>query len=138
MTKNASLGPIDVQISSLLRHGSARSWAEVIKRKGSKAEDQSINFAMMGRQYTKTMRAHLNNILDFGMSAKQKSRFADFLTDGRVEHAYALTPVDLAGFGMRVDVIEDKKTLKVLNKLITSNRGEGVTFYKLKRWWWNK
>ena len=88
---------------------------------------------MMGRQYTKTMKNHLNNILDFGMSAKQRARFAEFLTDGKVEHAYALTPIDLQGFGLKVNLIEDKKTLKILNKLITSSRGEGVTFYKQKR-----
>ena len=71
--------------------------------------------------------------MDFGMSAKQKTRFASFLTDGQIEHAFPLTPVDLGKFGMKVDVIENTKMLKTLSKLVTSSRGEGVTYYKMKR-----
>jgi len=133
MTKNACLGPIDPQLGNLFKYGSAKSWDHIVKYKGKKAEDQSISFAMTGMQYTKSIRNHLNKVMDFGMSTKQRTRFADFLTDGSIEHAFPLTPGDLGKFGVKVDVIENTKMLKILSKLVTSNRGEGVTYYKMKR-----
>jgi len=74
MTPNASIGPIDAQIGSLFSYGSARAWDKIVKFKGKKAEDQSISFAMMGKQYTKSIAAHLSNIIDFNLNTTQKNK----------------------------------------------------------------
>ena len=134
MTPNACLGPIDPQLGSLFKFGSAKAWEEIVKFKGKKAEDQSISFAMMGKQYTKSIAAHLNNIIDFDLNNRQKSKLIQFLTDGSIEHAYPLTPSDLSNFGIKVNTLSDKKILKALSKIISSKGKEGVHYYKMPKW----
>lgn len=138
MTPNASLGPIDPQLGNLFKYGSARSWEEIVKMKGKKAEDQTISFAMMGKQYTKSIQNHLNKIIDFNLSTSQRNKLVKFLTDGNVEHAYPLTSVDLAKFGIETKTIKDKKYLKALSKMISSHGKEGVHYYEYKKRWWNR
>ena len=133
MTQNASTGPIDPQISSFFKFGSARAWEHIVKFKGKKADDQSVSFAMMGKQYTKSIQAHLMKICDFNLNEKQKQKLVTFLTDGKVEHAYPLTPIDLSGFGLNVNIIEDEKFLRLLSKLIASSGKEGTKYYKLSK-----
>lgn len=136
MTSNASLGPIDPQISSLFKFGSARAWEEIVRFKGKKAEDQSISFAMMGKQYTKSIQNHLRHTIDFDLSNRQKEKLIQFLTDGHIEHSYPLTPADLNGFGITPKIITDKKYLKKLSKILASHGKEGVRYYEWKRKWW--
>lgn len=130
MTPNASLGPIDPQLGSLFRYGSARAWEKIVQFKGKKAEDQSISFAMMGKQYTKSIQTHLRNIIDFDLSSKQKEKMIKFLTDGNIEHAYPLTAVDLEKFGIEAKIIKSPEYLKVLFKLISSKGKEGVHYFR--------
>lgn len=133
MTPNACIGPIDPQISSLFKFGSAKAWEKIVQFKGKKAEDQSISFAMMGKQYTKSIQQHLKNVIDFDLSSSQKERFVKFLTDGNVEHSYPLTVLDLERVGIKVDIIKDVKFLKILSSLISSKKLEGVTSYIKKK-----
>lgn len=136
MTPNASLGPIDPQLGNLFKYGSARTWDEIVRMKGKKAEDQSISFAMMGRQYTKSIQNHLRKTIDFSLNRTQKERLIKFLTDGKIEHAYPLTTMDLKSFGIDSKQIVNKEYLKVLFKLISSKGKEGVHYhiYKQRRW----
>lgn len=133
MTKNASLGCIDPQISSFFKYGSAKSWERIVKFKGKKAEDQSVSFAMMGKQYTKTIKNHLMNVIDFNLSNKQREKLVHFLTSGDVEHSYALTPLDLEKYGLRITILEDKRLLRILEKIVSSGSLEGVHYYKRKK-----
>ena len=132
MTKNASIGPIDPQLGSFFKYGSSKSWNEIVKFKGKKAEDQTISFAMTGKQYTQTIKAHLLNVIDFNLSSEQKEKLTQFLTAGDIEHAYALTPMDLEKFGMKVTILEDKKLLKMLEKIISSRTCEGINCHLRK------
>lgn len=134
MAPNACIGPIDPQLGSLFRFGSAAAWDKIVKFKGKKAEDQSISFAMMGRQYTKSIHNHLTKTIDFDLSNKQREKMVKFLTDGSIEHAYPLTITDLKGFGIDVNTISDTKFLHALSKFVTSSGKEGVNFYKLSKW----
>lgn len=133
MTKNASLGPIDPQISSFFKFGSARAWEHIVKFKGKKADDQSVSFAMMGKQYTRSIKAHLMKVVDYNLNEKQKEKLVTFLTDGKVEHAYTLTPIDLNTFGLNIQVIDNEKFLRLLSKLIASSGKEGVKYYKMSK-----
>jgi len=133
MTRNASIGPIDPQIGSWFKFGSAKAWDKIVKFKGRKAEDQSISFAMMGKQYTKTLKSHILKVLGFSLSKNQKEKLADYLTKGDIEHAYALTPLDLERFGLKISIIQDKKLLKILEKIISSKRCEGINYYRKKK-----
>lgn len=140
MAPNACLGPIDPQLGSFFKYGSAKAWDHIVKFKGKKAEDQSISFAMMGQQYTKSIAAHLNNIIDFGLTTAQKGKLIEFLTDGSIEHAYPLIVTDLQRFGISINVLssKDEKFTDALSKLISSKGKEGVTYYKIPKHWWNK
>ena len=133
MTSNACIGPIDPQLGSLFKFGSAKAWEKIVEFKGKKAEDQSISFAMMGKQYTKSIQSHLKNIIDFDLNSSQKEKFVKFLTDGNVEHSYPLTVLDLERIGIKVDIIKDIKFLKILSYLISSKKLEGVTAYINKK-----
>lgn len=133
MTKNASIGPIDPQLGSFFKYGSSKSWNEIVKFKGKKAEDQTISFAMTGKQYTKTIKAHLLNTIGFGLNQKGKEKLAQFLTAGDIEHAYALTPLDLEKFGLKTNIITDKRMLKILEKLIAGKGCEGITYHRIRR-----
>ena len=135
MTPNACLGPIDPQLGSFFKFGSAKAWDHIVKFKGKKAEDQSISFAMMGKQYTKSIAAHLNKIIDFDLNNKQKTKLIEFLTDGSIEHAYPLTTTDLERFGIKVNVLssKDEKFMKILSKLISSHSKEGVTYFRRRK-----
>jgi hypothetical protein len=134
MSPNASLGPIDPQLGSLFKFGSAKAWEEIVKFKGKKAEDQSISFAMMGKQYTKSIQAQLNTIIDFDLNTKQKNKLIQFLTDGNIEHAHPLTTTDLNAFGIQVCPIKNMEFLKAMSKMISSTGREGVSSYKIPRW----
>jgi ClpP class serine protease len=131
MTPNACIGPIDPQLGSLFRYGSAKAWEEIVKFKGKKAEDQSISFAMMGKQHTKSIKAHLNSVVDLGMTNNNKKKLIEFLTDGKVEHAYPLTINDLEGYGIMIHKLKNVKFLSYLTKIIGKRGKEGVHYYKI-------
>jgi len=138
MGSNACLGPIDPQLGGLFTHGSAHNWSEIVKFKGKKADDQSISFAMTGKQYTKSIAAHLHKIIDFGLSTQQKDKLISFMTDGSIEHAYPLTISDLNNFGIKTYTLTNAKFLKALAKLLNSGGKEGVTYYKVGETIWNR
>lgn len=127
MSPTATLGPSDPQIGSLFKFGSAAAWKKIVKFKGNKAEDSSISMEMIGSQYTKTIRNYLNEVVDFGLSSRQKQDFIKFITSGEVEHAYQLTPQILNNFGFTINKIPEEAQ-KVLLKLISSKGLEGVTY----------
>ena len=128
MSDTACLGPVDPQLGSFFRYGSSKTWDKILKFKGKKAEDQSISFAHTGKQYTKSIREHFMNNINFGLNQKDKKILSDFLTSGSVEHAHPLTKKDLEAFGMPIKSIADKKMLGKLIKFIGRTSNEGVTY----------
>lgn len=128
MNRTACLGPVDPQLGSLFKSGSARSWNKIVKFKGKRAEDSSISMAMTGSQYTRTIRDHLESTIDFDLTSNQKKRLAEYLTSGDIEHAYALTPDRLTALGLPVKIMTNPKVIDALMKLIPKLAGEGLTF----------
>lgn len=128
MAPNACLGPVDPQLGSLFKYGSAKSWDFIRKFKGKRAEDSSLSLALTGSQYTKSIREHLINTMDFNLSPEQKKRFASFLTSGDVEHAFPLTPVELSKFGLRIRKAKNQKFLSKMIDFISKTGKEGVTY----------
>ncbi|MCK9369991.1 hypothetical protein M0R04_08815 [Candidatus Dojkabacteria bacterium] len=128
MSPTACLGPVDPQLGSLFSYGSAAAWDRIVKFKGKKADDQSISFAMMGEQYTKSIRTHLMNTIHLNMNVKDKEKFINFITSGKVEHGFALTVGDLQRLHVPVKIMKDKGVLIKFMKFITSKGNEGVTY----------
>ena len=131
MAQTACLGPVDVQIGNLFRYGSAKAWDKIVKFKGKKAEDQSISFAMVGQQYTKSTQALIRDIASDKVAPNKMTAFVNFLTSGDVEHAYMLTPTKLKELGMNVDVMEPKVASELM-KMLSSKMFEGVYAFKWK------
>lgn len=126
MNDVSCMGPVDPQLGTLFKFGSAKAWEEIVKFKGKRAEDQTVSFAMMGKQYTKTIANHLDFLLkDKLTDAKKRKKFVTFLTDGKVEHAYSLTPTELKKFELETHPIDDEMN-KILMKIITAKRYEGL------------
>jgi ClpP class serine protease len=125
MNKISCLGPVDPQLGNLFKFGSARGWKQIMDKKGNKAEDSTISFALMGQQYTKSIHDHILKLLENKMKDADRRRFAKFLTDGNVEHAYPLTPEELKRFNFDVQSIEPSIS-KRLEKVVGSAWYEGV------------
>ena len=130
MAQSACLGPVDPQLGSLFKFGSSKSWNQIVKFKGKKAEDSSISMAMTGSQYTRSIRDHLVDVIDFGLSEKDKKKLAEFLTNGNIEHAHALTISDLNKLGMPVKLMRNTTLIEKLIKVISKISSEGVTYIK--------
>lgn len=128
MAPTSCLGPCDIQLGNLFKFGSGRSWEEIVKMKKTKAEDSSIAFAHMAKQYTKTMREHLKMLVAGKIHPSKEKEFLDFMTRGEVEHAYMLNPEKLKEFGLDVKIL-DSKFHKVLTSLLTKDALEGVHYY---------
>lgn len=127
MGEGAVLGCTDPQIGNLFKYGSANSYDYIKKYKGKKAEDSTISFALLGRQYTNSIKEHLNKVINFPISPEQKGKLIDFLTNGKVEHAYQLDVGKLISFGIPVKLIPEKLQKKIL-KLLSHSGLEGVTY----------
>ena len=131
MSPTSCLGPVDPQLGTLFKFGSAKSWDRILKFKGKKAEDSSISMAFTGKQYTKTINSYLKEITDFGMSKEDKKKFIDFITNGSVEHAFALTPYELKKLNFPVKRIGSRIQERLI-KLVGSASAEGVTYATIK------
>lgn len=132
MTPNSCLGMIDPQLGNFFKFGSARAWKEIVKMKGNKAEDSTISFAMMGKQYTNSIYNHLMQTVDFGLTANKRKRLCKFLTDGKLEHAHALLPNDLASMGLPVSLVETGAILTILTDFVATKGSEGVHYCEVK------
>lgn len=104
MANTSCLGPIDPQLGNLFKYGSAKGWNDIVKFKGKKAEDSTISFAMMGKQYTKTMAKQIDNMLIKKISdPKVRKQLVKLLTEGNVEHGLPLTKEDLREKGLPIE-----------------------------------
>jgi len=128
MAPTSCLGPCDPQLGGIFRYGSSKSWNKILKFKGKKADDASISLAYTGKQYTKSIHDHLMNVVDFGLAPKAKKTFVDFITSGDVEHAYALTPVELTKFGFKIRKMTNQKFTEKMINFISKTGSEGVTY----------
>lgn len=126
MGENACLGPVDPQLGNLLSFGSAKNWEKILKFKGKKTEDDSINLAYTGKQYSKSIKNYMDKMIDFGLTKSQKKTFIDFITSGKVEHAFPLTKEDLDSYGIKIEEIP-KNQIEMMIDIVTCKRGEGVT-----------
>ncbi len=130
MSPVSCLGPVDAQLGTLFKFGSAKSWDKILKFKGKKAEDSSISLAYTGKQYTKTIYDHTYSLLENKMEDVSKRKaFTKFITSGGVEHAFALTPDELKNFGLNIKTIPIEFQNKLI-KIISGSSLEGVYYIK--------
>jgi hypothetical protein len=59
---------------------------------------------------------------------KIKENFAEFLTNGEIEHAYPLTKKELIAMGIPIKTISNASFMKNILKLISNNSLEGVHY----------
>lgn len=126
MNDYSCLGAVDPQLGNLFKFGSAKSWKEIIRIKGKKADDQSIAFKHMGEQYTKSIRNNLRELLKDKVEPKKLTHITELLTSGDVEHAYNFTKDILKANGMNIKDIPDTTNIKLI-KLI-QKMPEGVRY----------
>lgn len=127
MSPTSSIGPIDPQLGSLFKFGSAKSWERIIKMKGKKAEDSSIGFAFSGSQYTKSLSIILKDIIKDKIPKDKLNPFVKLLTSGDIEHSYILTPDKLSQLGLDIKIISPILQKRYL-KIISSSSSEGVHY----------
>jgi ClpP class serine protease len=118
MNDSSCLGAVDPQLGNLFKFGSARSWKEIVKLKGKKAEDSSIAFKHIGEQYTKSIRENIRELLVNKLNNKKDiNKVVKLLTSGEVEHAFNFTKELLRSQGMNIFDIPDETNIKII-KLI--------------------
>jgi ClpP class serine protease len=98
MNKTASLGSVDPQMGILFWVHSSKAWREIINKKGSKADDQSIAMGLYAEQYTKLIRSYLDKI----KGLNDKPGFKDFITNGDIPHSQQLGYKELEKWGIKV------------------------------------
>ena len=126
MNDYSCLGAVDPQFGNLFKVGSARSWKEVLKVKGKKAEDSSISFKFIGEQYTKSMKEEVSNLIDDKIHKGNKKKLVNLLISGDIEHGFNMTKDFLKLMGMKIGDIEgdsNNKLIKLVNFM-----PQGVTF----------
>jgi ClpP class serine protease len=128
MGHNSCIGAIDPQLGSLFKYGSAKSWDKIVKFKGNKAEDQTISFAFMGKQYTKTIRNIIKESIKLRMSEQDKNKFVNFITNGDIEHAFPITKSDLLNMKVPIKSIDNKNLMEKMLELISNDSLEGVHY----------
>jgi len=74
--------------------------------------------ALTGNQYTKSIRDHLTETIDFGIPMKTKKEIANYLTCGNIEHAYPLTQDRLIKLGLPVKIMKNHKLIDKMIKII--------------------
>ncbi len=135
MNSTSCLGPVDPQLGNLFKFGSAKAWSKIIKMKGKKAEDSSISFDLMGKQYTDSVSTHMRYLLDGTLTKTNQNKFIKYLTSGEVEHGRNIIPKDLESFGFNLNPIPDNFN-KIFHQVLGSQSKDGVFFIdnKRKRW----
>ena len=124
--ETACLGPVDPQVGSLFSRGSARAWQEVVRRKGRRADDFSIQMAFLGKQYTQTLERAVDDLLARKVpDPAVRARAVERLTSGEVEHGRPLTVADLWGLGIPVQPLDGRAKALMLD-LLTAKNIEGV------------
>ena len=124
--ETACLGPVDPQVGSLFSQGSARAWQEVVRRKGRRADDFSIQMAFLGKQYTQTLERMVDDLLARKVpNPAVRARAVKRLTSGEVEHGRPLTVADLRGLGIPVQPLDGRAKALMLD-LLTAKNIEGV------------
>jgi hypothetical protein len=124
--ETACLGPVDPQVGSLFSRGSARAWQEVVRRKGRRADDFSIQMAFLGKQYTQTLERTVDDLLARKVpDPAVRARAVERLTSGEVEHGRPLTVADLWGLGIPVQPLDGRAKALMLD-LLTAKNIEGV------------
>lgn len=128
MGKFACLGAVDPQLGGLFSYGSAASWKEVMRVKGKKASDSSIQNAFVGEQYTQTIRNDTLVLLERWIAdSDQRETTADFLTGGNKEHAFQLDIQRLGDLGITATPM-NPELQKLLSQIICNNWIEGVSW----------
>lgn len=126
MNDYSSLGPIDPQLGNLFKFGSARSWKEVLKIKGKKADDSSISFKFIGEQYTKSIKENIKGLLSDKIRGKELNNIVNFLTSGEIEHGFNITKNILRSKGLDIKDLSPRDNLGLV-KLIKS-MPQGVSY----------
>lgn len=126
MNDYSSLGPIDPQLGNLFKFGSARSWKEVLKIKGKKADDSSISFKFIGEQYTKSIKENIKELLSDKIRGKELNNIVNFLTSGEIEHGFNITKNILRSKGLDIKDLSPRDNLGLV-KLIKS-MPQGVSY----------
>lgn len=126
MADTACLGPVDPQLGTLFARGSAKSFREVVRKKGRRATDTSIQMAYLGEQYSRTLERMIREVLADKITDEEQLEDATrFLTSGDVEHAYPITRQELAALGIRTLPL-DGRVRRYLVDIVNTKLIEGV------------
>jgi len=126
MNNYSCLGAVDPQLGNLFKYGSAKSYKEILKIKGKKADDQTIAFKMMGEQYTKSIKENIEMLLEGKTNKKNIKNLSKIMTSGEVEHGFNMTKDFLRFNGLDIKDLDNKNGNKLI-KLIKS-LPQGVSY----------
>lgn len=126
MNDYSCLGAIDPQLGNLFRYGSAKSYKEILRIKGKKADDQTIAFKLMGEQYTKSIKENVEELLKDKASKGNIKLLSKLMTSGELEHGFNMTKDFLRFNGLEIKDLDDK-TGKRISKIIKL-LPQGVTY----------
>jgi ClpP class serine protease len=110
--EKSSLGGVDPQLGILFWVHSSRAWQEIIRKKGVKANDESIAMALYAKQYTKLMRETLDTL----PMLHGKNSFKQYITNGDIPHSQQISVDTLKKYGIKTDGIDYPEIYKMVQK----------------------
>lgn len=127
MAPTAVLGPVDPQLGPFWGGGSARSWQEVLKKKGVKADDSSIQYAYLGGKVTKTIYRFVEEMLlkKHMRSVAKACWLAKTMTDGSLEHIFQFDATFLKRAGVSVELMPPEM-VTMFHKMLKKKHGVEV------------
>jgi ClpP class serine protease len=125
----ASLGPVDPQVGNLFHSGSAAALRKLVNYKKTKVSDNTYIFKHEAAMAERSIKNFLKNNIRISISSTKKEKFINFITNGKIEHSYQLSPRELQQMGINVEILEmNTKLTKIIQKISSLNTTEEV-FY---------
>lgn len=98
-------GAVDPQFGNIFKAFSAKYWREIVKKKGAKANDDTIAMSRMGDELMREMRIYLDDIVK-GKKLNKKM-FYDLMLEGKHTHSNIITPDQMKKMGFDVELLEN-------------------------------
>lgn len=114
MAENAILGPLDPQLLTFKGPIPVNTLKDVVKKKGLKADDETLMLASVGKQATQQIQDVIIDLLKDKVRTDKAKKIANFLTTGGKTHDYPISPEEAKKLGLPVKVGVRPEVFKLL------------------------
>lgn len=123
-------GPVDPQFGTILKAWSAKYWEEIIRQKGSKAQDDTIAMARMGKEIMAEVKSYLKELMR-GKRIKTKE-FYDLFLEGKHTHGNMISPKQIDEIGIKIEPLKSDLPDRIVEMMSNRSGVFGFANKKMK------